>query len=60
MSHSPFRPSLPSRLSKLYHPDTTELPLETASLLFIRLQTAYDTLSDDTKRAAYDAEMTAG
>ena len=43
-------------LSKLYHPDTTQLPPQAAQSSFARLQLAYATLSDPTRRRAYDQE----
>jgi len=43
-------------LSKLYHPDTTQLPPQQAESAFARLQLAYATLSDPTRRRAYDHE----
>ncbi|GLJ31370.1 hypothetical protein SUGI_0629550 [Cryptomeria japonica] len=42
------------RLSKEYHPDSTSLPLETASMKFMRLREAYDVLSRDEARQFYD------
>ncbi|CAI9289531.1 unnamed protein product [Lactuca saligna] len=42
------------RLSKEYHPDTTSLPLKTASEMFMRLREVYDVLSDSEKRRFYD------
>ncbi|XP_020111980.1 NAD(P)H-quinone oxidoreductase subunit T, chloroplastic [Ananas comosus] len=42
------------RLSKEYHPDTTTLPLKTASEKFIRLREAYNVLSNDGSRRFYD------
>lgn len=42
------------RLSKEYHPDTTSLPLKTASDKFLKLREIYDVLSDDEKRRFYD------
>ncbi|CAI9761448.1 unnamed protein product [Fraxinus pennsylvanica] len=42
------------RLSKEYHPDTTELPLNTASEKFMKLRKVYDVLSNDEKRKFYD------
>ncbi len=44
-------------LSKLYHPDTTQLPPEVAQPAFARLQMAYSTLSDPMRRQAYDREL---
>ena len=46
-------------LSKLYHPDTTELPEQEASEAFRQLQQAYLTLSDPDRRRAYDASLLA-
>ncbi len=45
-------------LSKLYHPDTTPLPLAEASLSFQRLQQAYAVLIDPSARRAYDIRRT--
>ncbi|KAK4492573.1 hypothetical protein RD792_003388 [Penstemon davidsonii] len=42
------------RLSKEYHPDTTTLPLRTASDKFMQLREIYNVLSDDEKRKFYD------
>ncbi|KAH9322592.1 hypothetical protein KI387_017231 [Taxus chinensis] len=42
------------RLSKEYHPDSTSLPLETASKKFVRLREAYDVLSRVEARQFYD------
>jgi curved DNA-binding protein CbpA len=42
------------KLSKLYHPDTTTLPLEVAAAQFLRLQKAYDVLSSAEERRFYD------
>ncbi|KAL1542667.1 NAD(P)H-quinone oxidoreductase subunit T, chloroplastic-like [Salvia divinorum] len=42
------------RLSKEYHPDTTLLPLRTASDKFMKLREIYNVLSDDEKRRFYD------
>ncbi|KAL2507672.1 NAD(P)H-quinone oxidoreductase subunit T [Forsythia ovata] len=42
------------RLSKEYHPDTTELPLKAASEKFMKLREIYDVLSNDEKRKFYD------
>lgn len=42
------------RLSKEYHPDTTSLPLKTASEKFMRLREVYDVLSNDESRRFYD------
>lgn len=41
-------------LSKLYHPDTTELPPDIATAKFHTLNEAYATLSNPDRRAAYD------
>lgn len=42
------------RLSKEYHPDTTSLPLKTASEKFMRLRDIYDVLTDEESRRFYD------
>ncbi|KAJ4876121.1 hypothetical protein Rs2_41139 [Raphanus sativus] len=42
------------RLSKEYHPDTTSLPLKTASDKFMKLREVYDVLSDQESRRFYD------
>lgn len=42
------------RLSKEYHPDTTSLPLKTASEKFMQLREAYNTLSNENTRQFYD------
>ncbi|KAK9713725.1 hypothetical protein RND81_06G047200 [Saponaria officinalis] len=42
------------RLSKEYHPDTTSLPLKTASEKFMRLREIYSILSNDESRRFYD------
>uniref|UniRef100_A0A0F7H018 Chaperone DnaJ-domain superfamily protein n=1 Tax=Erodium foetidum TaxID=337372 RepID=A0A0F7H018_9ROSI len=42
------------RLSKEYHPDTTSLPLKTASEKFMKLREVYGTLSNAEKRNFYD------
>ncbi|CAL1362709.1 unnamed protein product [Linum trigynum] len=42
------------RLSKEYHPDTTSLPLKTASEKFMRLRRIYAVLCDPEKRRFYD------
>lgn len=44
-------------LSKLYHPDTTELPPEEATLKFQRLNEAYGTLSNPERRSLYDLKI---
>ncbi|XP_027355696.1 NAD(P)H-quinone oxidoreductase subunit T, chloroplastic [Abrus precatorius] len=42
------------RLSKEYHPDTTSLPLKTASEKFMKLREIYNLLSNDESRRFYD------
>ncbi|KAL4389958.1 hypothetical protein HN51_010891 [Arachis hypogaea] len=42
------------RLSKEYHPDTTSLPLKSASEKFMKLREIYDVLSDEESRTFYD------
>ncbi|KAG6482195.1 NAD(P)H-quinone oxidoreductase subunit T, chloroplastic-like [Zingiber officinale] len=42
------------RLSKEYHPDTTALPLKSASEKFVQLREAYNVLSDEERRRFYD------
>ncbi|XP_010435793.1 PREDICTED: NAD(P)H-quinone oxidoreductase subunit T, chloroplastic-like [Camelina sativa] len=42
------------RLSKEYHPDTTSLPLKTASDKFMKLREVYNVLSDVETRRFYD------
>lgn len=42
------------RLSKEYHPDTTRLPLKSASEKFIRLREVYSVLSEEDSRRFYD------
>ncbi|TQD74090.1 hypothetical protein C1H46_040374 [Malus baccata] len=42
------------RLSKEYHPDTTSLPLKTASDKFVRLREIYDVLSNEESRKFYN------
>ena len=44
-------------MSKLYHPDTTELPSAIATVKFQQLNDAYATLSSPDKRFAYDQEI---
>ncbi|MCT0199703.1 J domain-containing protein [Synechococcus sp. CS-1325] len=44
-------------LSKLYHPDTTKLPVAEAEEQFRHLQLAYLTLSDPERRRAYDSQL---
>ena len=45
------------RLSKRYHPDTTELPAGQAEEAFRQLQLAYLTLSDPERRRVYDDSL---
>ncbi|KAK8691606.1 hypothetical protein V6N13_075110 [Hibiscus sabdariffa] len=42
------------RLSKEYHPDTTSLPLKTASEKFMKLREVYNVLSNQETRGFYD------
>ncbi|PNY05726.1 chaperone protein DnaJ [Trifolium pratense] len=42
------------KLSKEYHPDTTSLPLKTASEKFMKLKEVYTVLSNDESRRFYD------
>ena len=44
-------------LSKLYHPDTTELPIDTATKKFQQLNEAYATLSNPERRVIYDQKI---
>lgn len=44
-------------LSKLYHPDTTELPEEIATAKFQALNEAYATLSSPERRLTYDLSI---
>lgn len=44
-------------LSKLYHPDTTALPVEEAAEAFQRLKQAYAVLSNPESRRRYDEEL---
>jgi hypothetical protein len=44
-------------LSKLYHPDTTELPQAIATRKFQHLNEAYATLSNPERRSAYDLSI---
>lgn len=44
-------------LSKQFHPDTTELPLETAKAEFQRLNEAYGVLSSPDRRSLYDLKI---
>jgi len=45
------------KLSKLYHPDTTELPPQIATAKFQRLNEAYATLSHPHLRLMYDYQI---
>ncbi|MGK7946666.1 MAG: J domain-containing protein [Microcystaceae cyanobacterium] len=45
------------KLSKQYHPDTTELPSEVATGKFQKLNEAYGTLSNPERRSLYDLEL---
>ncbi|CAN4091501.1 unnamed protein product [Withania somnifera] len=42
------------RLSKEYHPDTTNLPIRAASEKFMKLREIYDVLSNEEQRRFYD------
>ncbi|HEY9668163.1 MAG TPA: J domain-containing protein [Coleofasciculaceae cyanobacterium] len=44
-------------LSKRYHPDTTDLPTDTATQKFQQLNEAYATLSNPERRVAYDQKI---
>ena len=44
-------------LSKLYHPDTTDLPAAVATVQFQQLNEAYATLSSPERRLAYDLKI---
>jgi curved DNA-binding protein CbpA len=44
-------------LSKLYHPDTTELPAAVATAQFQQLNEAYATLSSPERRLTYDLKI---
>jgi curved DNA-binding protein CbpA len=44
-------------LSKLYHPDTTDLPPAVATAQFQQLNNAYATLSNPERRLAYDLKI---
>ena len=44
-------------LSKLYHPDTTDLPPAVATAKFQQLNNAYATLSNPERRLAYDLKI---
>lgn len=45
------------KLSKRYHPDTTELPPAVATSKFQQLNEAYATLSNPQRRAVYDIQI---
>ncbi|MBE9040210.1 J domain-containing protein [Oscillatoriales cyanobacterium LEGE 11467] len=45
------------KLSKRYHPDTTELPLSVATPKFQQLNEAYATLGNRERRAVYDERI---
>jgi hypothetical protein len=45
------------QLSKKYHPDTTELPPQEATVKFQRLNEAYAVLSSPEKRSLYDLKI---
>jgi len=45
------------KLSKLYHPDTTELPANIATGKFQQINQAYATLSNPERRALYDLKI---
>lgn len=45
------------KLSKHYHPDTTQLPKTVATAKFQKLNEAYATLSNPERRQAYDIEI---
>jgi hypothetical protein len=44
-------------LSKRYHPDTTDLPAQTATTKFQQLNEAYATLSNPERRVVYDQKI---
>lgn len=44
-------------LSKRYHPDTTDLPAQTATAKFQQLNEAYATLSNPERRVVYDQKI---
>ena len=44
-------------LSKRYHPDTTDLPTDTATQKFQQLNEAYATLSNPERRVTYDQSI---
>lgn len=45
------------KLSKKYHPDTTELPLSVAQAKFQRINEAYAILSNPERRSLYDLKI---
>eukprot|EP00271_Cylindrocystis_brebissonii_P010528 TRINITY_DN26727_c0_g1_i1.p1 TRINITY_DN26727_c0_g1~~TRINITY_DN26727_c0_g1_i1.p1 ORF type:complete len:269 (-),score=22.97 TRINITY_DN26727_c0_g1_i1:501-1307(-) len=45
------------RLSKQYHPDSTNLPLEVAAQKFVRLKEAHSVLTNPEKRRLYDWQL---
>lgn len=45
------------KLSKLYHPDTTKLPLEEAKRKFQQLNEAYGVLANPDSRSTYDLQI---
>ena len=45
------------KLSKKYHPDTTQLPLSVAQAKFQRINEAYAVLSNPERRSLYDLEI---
>lgn len=45
------------QLSKLYHPDTTQLPVAIAKVKFQQLNEAYGILSSPDKRSLYDLQI---
>jgi hypothetical protein len=45
------------QLSKLYHPDTTDLPPAVATVKFQQLNEAYATLSNPERRTTYDLKI---
>ncbi|MEM7555482.1 MAG: J domain-containing protein [Cyanobacteria bacterium P01_A01_bin.84] len=44
-------------LSKLYHPDTTDLPKDVATIKFQEINEAYATLSNPERRFSYDQQI---
>lgn len=45
------------KLSKQYHPDTTDLPADVATMKFQRLNEAYGILSNPERRSLYDLKI---